>query len=88
MDGFCENDIWGMGNVEGQWVFGGIERSTGKIFLVPVEKRDRETLTAIIVKWITRDNNYVRLLESIWQIARNWLPPFEGESFHQFRRSN
>ena len=39
-------------HVEGQWVFGGIERSTGKIFLVPVEKRDRETLTAIIVKWI------------------------------------
>ena len=28
-------------SVEGQWVFGGIERSSEKIFLVPVEKRDR-----------------------------------------------
>jgi len=37
--------------VENQWVFGGIERS-GKIFLVPVEKRDRDILTEIIVKWI------------------------------------
>ena len=38
--------------MEGQWVFVGIERSSDKIFLVPVEKRDRETLTEIIVKWI------------------------------------
>jgi len=30
--------------VEGQWVFGGVERGTGRCFLVPVAKRDRETL--------------------------------------------
>lgn len=38
--------------VEGQWVFGGIERESGKCFLVPVEKRDRETLIPIIKKHI------------------------------------
>lgn len=25
--------------VEGQWVFGGIERETGRVFMVPVEDR-------------------------------------------------
>lgn len=38
--------------VEGQWVFGGIERDSGKIFLVPVELRDRATLLPIIKEWI------------------------------------
>ena len=35
-------------HVEGQWVFGGIDRQTGKVFLVPVEKRDQETLIFLI----------------------------------------
>lgn len=39
-------------HVEGQWVFGGIERGTGKCFLVPVEKRDRATLIPLIQKYI------------------------------------
>lgn len=34
--------------VEGQWVFGGFERETGRIFMVPVDKRDRATLLPII----------------------------------------
>ncbi|KAK3873925.1 hypothetical protein Pcinc_021103 [Petrolisthes cinctipes] len=34
--------------VEGQWVFGGICRQTRAVFLVPVEKRDRETLLNVI----------------------------------------
>jgi hypothetical protein len=38
--------------VEGQWVFGGIERESGKCFMVPVDKRDRKTLIPIIQKWI------------------------------------
>lgn len=38
--------------VEGQWVFGGFERYSGEIFMVPVEKRDRSTLLPIIEKWI------------------------------------
>ena len=39
-------------HVEGQWVFGGIDRQTGKVFLVPVEKRDQETLIPLIKSWI------------------------------------
>jgi len=38
--------------VEGQWVFGGVERGTGRCFLVPVEKRDKDTLLTIIKEWI------------------------------------
>ncbi|XP_066928473.1 uncharacterized protein [Clytia hemisphaerica] len=38
--------------VEGQWVFGGIEESSRKNFMVPVEKRDRNTLLPIIQKFI------------------------------------
>lgn len=38
--------------VEGQWVFGGVERGTGKSFMVPVERRDSKTLLAILEKWV------------------------------------
>lgn len=38
--------------VEGQWVFGGIEESSRKNFMVPVEKRNRNTLLPIIEKYI------------------------------------
>lgn len=38
--------------VEGQWVFGGIERETGQCFMVPVGRRDRNTLLPIIKEWI------------------------------------
>jgi ISXO2-like transposase domain len=38
--------------VEGQWVFGAYERGSGLTFMVPVEKRDRDTLLHIIHKWI------------------------------------
>jgi len=34
--------------IEGQWVFGGIERGTQNFFIVPVENRNTETLLAII----------------------------------------
>lgn len=39
-------------HVEGQWVFGGVERETGSVFMVPVEKRDRQTLLPLIREWI------------------------------------
>ena len=35
---------------DGRWVFGGVQRGTGEWFLVPVERRDAETLLALIVK--------------------------------------
>lgn len=34
--------------IEGQWVFGGICRETRACFMVPVDKRDSETLLAVI----------------------------------------
>ncbi|KAL7723520.1 hypothetical protein ACLKA6_001960 [Drosophila palustris] len=34
--------------VEGQWVFGGIERESGEFFILPVECRNAETLLKII----------------------------------------
>jgi len=37
---------------QGQWVFGGIERGSKKLFMVAVPSRDTETLLAIIKEWI------------------------------------
>lgn len=34
--------------VKGQWVFGGIDRTTRQTFLIPVESRDKITLHSII----------------------------------------
>lgn len=45
--------------VEGQWVFGGIERGSGRVFLVPVEKRDRATLIPLIKKWILPETRII-----------------------------
>ncbi|XP_058986215.1 uncharacterized protein LOC131806266 [Musca domestica] len=38
--------------VEGQWVFGGVERETNKCFIVPVEDRSKQTLLPLIKKYI------------------------------------
>ncbi|KAF0753353.1 DDE Tnp IS1595 domain-containing protein [Aphis craccivora] len=38
--------------VEGQWIFSGTQRDNGACFLIPVEKRDKETLLAIIKEWV------------------------------------
>ena len=40
--------------VEGQWVFGGIERGTGKSFFVPVDTRDADTLLRICLLYTSR----------------------------------
>ncbi|XP_024892367.1 uncharacterized protein LOC112467785 [Temnothorax curvispinosus] len=34
--------------VKGQWIFGGYERGTKKIFIVPVQDRTEETLLALL----------------------------------------
>lgn len=39
-------------HIEGQWVFGGVERDSPNSFLVPVDRRDKETLLPIIQKYI------------------------------------
>ena len=36
----------------GQWVFGGVERGSGKCFLVPVKKRNAATLLPLIHEYI------------------------------------
>lgn len=38
--------------VAGQWIFGGIERNTNRLFVVPVENRSSNTLLGVIQKWI------------------------------------
>ncbi|KYQ50359.1 hypothetical protein ALC60_10560 [Trachymyrmex zeteki] len=38
--------------VKGQWVFGGYEQGSKKVFVVPVEDRTEKTLLAIIKEWI------------------------------------
>lgn len=38
--------------VEGQWIFGGIERESKRCFMVPVARRDKKTLQKIIAEWI------------------------------------
>ncbi|GFX30957.1 DDE_Tnp_IS1595 domain-containing protein [Trichonephila clavipes] len=38
--------------VEGQWVFGGVERGTDKMFLVAAHNRTKETVMALIQEWI------------------------------------
>ena len=37
---------------EQQWVFGGVERGTGRCFLWPVERRDAQTLLRLIQNFI------------------------------------
>ncbi|XP_072766269.1 uncharacterized protein [Anoplolepis gracilipes] len=38
--------------LKGQWIFGGYERNTKKVFIVPVEDRTEKTLLACIKEWI------------------------------------
>jgi len=53
-------------HVEGQWVFRGIERSTNRCFLVPVEKRDKETLLQIIKDWILPNTT---IISDCWKVC-------------------
>ncbi|XP_071576488.1 uncharacterized protein [Temnothorax nylanderi] len=38
--------------IEGKWIFGGYERGTKKIFIVPVQDRTEKTLLELIKEWI------------------------------------
>jgi transposase-like protein len=38
--------------VKGQRVFGGVERESGQLFLVPVQDRTADTILAVIRDWI------------------------------------
>ena len=37
--------------VNGKWIFGGIERQSGEMFLVPVPQRDAQMLITVIHEW-------------------------------------
>jgi IS1 family transposase len=50
-------------HVQGQWIFGGVKRGTGRAFFVPVQDRTTETLTAVILAWIEPGTN---LISDFW----------------------
>lgn len=43
-------------------VFSGVERETGNVFMVPVEKRDRETLIPIIKRYILPQTTIISIV--------------------------
>ena len=45
--------------VTGQWIFGGTERSSKRIFIIPVPGRSSETLLEIIRNWIKPGNSII-----------------------------
>lgn len=53
--------------VEGQWVFGGIDRDSGKVFMVPVDKRDSGTLIPLIIKWMKPEST---IISDCWSAYR------------------
>jgi hypothetical protein len=54
--------------VEGQWMFGGIERESGRTFLVPVPERTADTLMNHIRAWIEPGT---RVISDCWAGYRN-----------------
>ena len=54
--------------VRGQWVFGGVERESGRTFLVPVPDRTADTLVAIIRDWIEPGT---KVISDCWGAYRN-----------------
>ncbi|KAM8701340.1 hypothetical protein ACLKA7_000891 [Drosophila subpalustris] len=63
--------------VEGQWLFGGIERESGDFFIVPVESRSTESLLSIIKERVADGST---IISDCWR-AYNCL---ESEEFvHQ-----
>jgi transposase-like protein len=54
--------------VKGQWVFGGVERESGKTFLVPVPDRTADTLMTIIDAWIEPG---ITVISDCWGAYRN-----------------
>jgi transposase-like protein len=54
--------------VKGQWVFGGVERESGRTFLVPVADRTAETLMAVIDEWIGPGTT---VISDCWGAYRN-----------------
>ena len=45
--------------VEGQWVFGGVERDSAKCFLIPVADRTANTLIALLLEWVLPETTII-----------------------------
>ncbi|XP_018398121.1 PREDICTED: uncharacterized protein LOC108776107 [Cyphomyrmex costatus] len=54
--------------IDGKWIFGGYERDTKKIFLVPVADRTEETLTQVIEEWILPGTT---IMSDCWKSYKN-----------------
>jgi transposase-like protein len=54
--------------VKGQWVFGGVERESGRTFLVPVPDRTADTLMTVIDTWIEPGTT---VISNCWAAYRN-----------------
>jgi len=65
---FCRRKYHRGHRVEGQWIFGGIERESGLCFLVPVERRDKGTLLSLIKDWILPGT---RIISDCWKVQLN-----------------
>jgi len=61
--------------VTGQWIFGGYERESKKLFIECVPDRSAETLLAIIKKWIKPGTT---IMSDCWK-AYNCL---QAEGYH------
>src|SRR5215510_5564778 len=57
--------ITGLERVKGQWVFGGVERGSGRAFFGPVSDRTTETLTAVIRAWMEPGS---RIISDCWAL--------------------
>ncbi|GFS82309.1 transposable element Tcb1 transposase [Trichonephila clavipes] len=55
--------------IERQWVFGGVERGTGKMFLVAVHGRTKETLIGLIQEWIKPGTT---INSDCWKSYKTW----------------
>lgn len=56
--------------VEGQWVFGGVERGTGRCFMVPVENRNSDTLLSIIKEYILPGTT---IISDCWKVIISYF---------------
>lgn len=70
-------------------VFGGFERETGRVFMVPVEKRDAQTLVGIIKEWILPGTTIISgkygqitFDSSFFLFRRMHVPFYSISSFH------
>jgi transposase-like protein len=54
--------------VKGQWVFGGVERESGRTFFVPVSDRTADTLMNVIRAWIEPGTT---LISDCWAAYRD-----------------